>query len=96
MSFDLLYRKGKKKVIQLPKQKVKNELTEYEQIKLFEQIQKGQSLQMLSYIFKVSKQFIVKFCKLKNLVLRKECEVDYIRDLNKNNNKFYINGLLKR
>ena len=83
-------------MIQLPKQKVKNELTEEEQIKLFEQIQKGQSLQMLSYIFKVSKQFIVKFCKLKNLVLRKECEVDYIRDLNKNNNKFYINGLLKR
>ena len=96
MSFDLLYKKGKKKVIQLPKQKVKNELTEEEQIKLFEQIQKGQSLQMLSYIFKVSKQFIIKFCKLKNLVLRKEYEVDYIRDLNKNNNEFYINGLLKR
>ena len=81
MSFDLLYRKGKKKVIQLPKQKVKSELTEEEQIKLFQQIQKGQSLQMLSYIFKVSKQFIVKFCKLKNLILRKEYEVDYIRDL---------------
>lgn len=96
MSFDLLYRKGKKKLIQLPKQKVKSELTKEEQIKLFQQIQKGQSLQMLSYIFKVSKQFIVKFCKLKNLILRKEYEVDYIRDLNKNNNHFYINGLLKR
>lgn len=96
MSFDLLYIRGKRKVIQLPKQKVKSEFTEEEQIKLFQQIEKGQSLQMLSYIFKVSKGFIVKFSKLKNLVLRKEYEADYLRDLNKNEKQFYINGLLKR
>lgn len=96
MSFDLLYRKGKRKVIQLPKQKVKNELTEEEQIELQQQIEKGQSLQMLSYIFKLSKGFIVKFSKLKNLVLRKEYEADYLRDLNRNQKQFYINGLLKR
>lgn len=83
-------------MIQLPKQKVKSQLTEEEQIKLFQQIEKGQSLQMLSYIFKVSKGFIVKFSKLKNLVLRKEYEADYLRDLNKNEKQFYINGLLKR
>lgn len=83
-------------MIQLPKQKVRSELTEEEQIELQQQIEKGQSLQMLSYIFKVSKGFIIKFCKLKNLVLRKEYEVDYLRDLNRNQKQFYINGLLKR
>jgi len=96
MSFDLLYRKGKRKVIQLTKKKVKSKLTDEEQIELQQQIEKGQSLQMLSYIFKLSKGFIVKFSKLKNLVLRKEYEADYLRDLNRNQKQFYINGLLKR
>lgn len=83
-------------MIQLPKQKIKSKLTNEEQIELQQQIEKGQSLQMLSYIFKLSKGFIVKFSKLKNLVLRKEYEADYLRDLNKNQKQFYINGLLKR
>ena len=83
-------------MIQLPKQKVKSKLTDEEQIELQQQIEKGQSLQMLSYIFKLSKGFIVRFSKLKNLVLRKEYEVDYLRDLNRNQKQFYINGLLKR
>lgn len=76
---------------------IKKELTDLEQLTDLEhKIKKGQSLQMLSYIFKVKKQFIIKFAKLKNLILRKEYEIDYIHDLTRDQNKHYINGLLKR
>lgn len=73
-----------------------NQLTDSEEKELYKQIDKGQSLQMLCYVFKFKKHFIKKFAKLKGLVLRKEHEVDYIRDLTLAHKQTYINGLLKR
>lgn len=71
-------------------------LTKEKEQELLKQIEKGQSLQMLSYIFKLTKEFIIKFARSKELVLRKKYEVDYIKDLTLHNKKYYISGLLKK
>lgn len=69
--------------IRFDKNGFKKELSKEEEIELHRQVSKGQSLIMLSYLFKVSKDFILKFCKSRDLVVRKEYEYDYILELDR-------------